>query len=611
MNIMHGIRIGQYDFNIDTVLDELKWRCINSKVNYAAISAAGSQGFHGGTVKGEEMDRKFLELAEFMTENKIYFSFSCGHSGYFGMNPDTLSKMKEIAGDYFIGCFMPELGSMFGCKAFSYPDVVAEKFDNMQDAKDGFVNYVNSFIDKVKLPEELTTQTSIIEATCLLPYVAESKMSYPMVEAMCGNPEIMLPMVRGVQKAHNAPMFVTYIAHEWYAGTRNDDTLKSKRLRMIYDYAYMCGSNVFLLESGDLCIFSHRMDIDFNNEISQQYRTVLREFGEFLETDVRPEGGPKTKVAFIQGNLDGWSSWTAGSSLWNQFDKPEWGYSTPEFSWRIMEDINVRRNWYDVGNYGDIDLSGAPAYGQYDVINANSPLEAYMQYDYLIFTGWNTMTKEIYDNLKAYVKQGGRLLMTAAHLNTNNSRDGKISLINGGDVSDLFGCVLDAENAYMSNGGFKFCDSIMSDIMYPVDSMQADPILSSGYVKYAKSELAGGQVACLSSHYFNEADNDKPEVAMIENKLGKGYTILLTSLDYPGSGSVYPMYKTVVRELMTATHRMCDIKVYGSDRLRFAVYEGDKVYLLNTDFDSEIIATVNKNGEEIKVNLKPCEFKAI
>lgn len=610
MSIINGIRIGQYDFNIDTVPDELKWRCINSKINYAAFSAGGSEQFNGA-VKGDEMDRKFLELAEFMAENKIYFSFSCGHSGYFGVKPETLSRMKAIAGDYFMGCFLPELGSMFGCKALSYPDVVARDFENMQEAKDSFVDYVNDFISRVKLPEELKNQISIIEATCLLPYVSEAATSFPMVEAMCGNPEIMLPMVRGVQKAHGAPLFITYIAHEWYAGNRNDDPLKGKRLRMIYDYAYMCGSDVFLLESGDLCIFSHGMENDFNNELSQHYRTVLREFAEFAEVDNRPQGGPKVKVAFIQGNLDGWSSWNAGSSLWNQFGKPQWGYSAPEFSWRIMDDINVRRSWHDVHNYGAVDLSGAPAYGQYDVINANSSLEAMKQYDYLIFTGWNTMTEEIYNNLKAYVQQGGILLMAAAHLNTNSARDGELSLIRSGDVSDLFGCVLDGDKAYISNGGFKFYNSIIPHIMYPADDMRCDPILSSGYVKYAKSELKGGRAACLSSHYYNEDDNPTPEVAMIENKLGKGYAVLLTSLDYPGAGAVYPLYKTVVRELITASHRECAVQVYGSDRLRFAVYEGDRVYLLNTDFDSEIIATVKRGNEEIKVHLNPCEMKSV
>ncbi len=55
-------------------------------------------------------------------------------------------------------------------------------------------------------------------------------------------------------------------------------------------------------------------------------------------------------------------------------------------------------------------------------------------------------TKEIYDNLKTFVEKGGRLFMMTAHLNTSNQRDGSIRLINGGDVSDLFGCTLDVQN---------------------------------------------------------------------------------------------------------------------------------------------------------------------
>ena len=404
---------------------------------------------------------------------------------------------------------------------------------------------------------------------------------------------------------------MTYIAHEWYAGVRNGDPLKMKRLRMVYDYSYLCGSDIFLLESGELCLCSHNDREPFNNDLSKQYRNVLREFSEFVNSDKRPEGKPKTKVAFVQGNLDGWSSWNCGSHLWNNFSNPDWGYSGAEFTWRIMDDINVRRNWHDIHNYGENDLSGAPAYGQYDVINANSPLEAFKQYDYLIFTGWNSMTKEIYDNLKAYVQGGGILLMTAAHLNTSLQRDGSISLVNGGDVSDLFGCTLNAENSFMSNGGFKFNESIIPGVMYPADKEDFDPLLSAGYAKYADTKLTTGTVTSILAQGYFECDETDGRAAIVENKCGEGYAVLITGLDYPGSGPLYSTYKTLVRELITSSHRACDIKVYGSDRLRFSVYEGNKLYLLNTDFDAEITATVKYEDKEHEVKLAPCEMKTL
>lgn len=615
MEIINGIRIGQFEFDIDTVIEQIKWRCIASKINYAAFSAAGDVDYGCiGTAEKKAREQKFIEIAKFMRENKIYFSFTGTHDGDFGLSGELLSEMKEIGGDYFVGCFLPELGSMFGCKGSGFPDVYGNKeqpYKDMKEAKDKFIDYVNEFFDRVDLPDDVKNKLSIIEATSLLPYAMESKLAFPMVEAMCGNPEIMIPMVRATAKAHNSPKWITYIAHECYAGNRQTDVLKSKRLRMIYDYGYMCGSDVFILESGDLCIFAKGMKAPFNNPISQHYRDVLREFADYTTKDVRPEGGPKVKVAFLQGNCDGWSSWRAGSSLWNQFSKKEWGYSAPEFSWRIMDEINVRRSWHDVCNFGNIDLSGAPAYGQYDVINVCSPTETLCSYDYLIFTGWNTMTEEIYASLKEFVSKGGRLLMTAAHLNISASRNGEIKLIHGGDVRDLFGCTLDADNAYISNAGFKFNDSIMDDVLYPICPASTDPLLSNGYVNYAPVHLENGKTACYATQYFDEEDNPDPHPVVVENKVGEGYAVLITSLDYPGAGSIYPIYRTVAREIVTASHRSCPIKVYGSDRLRFSVYEGDKVYLLNTDFDSEIIATVIRNGEEIKVSLKPCEMKSI
>ena len=230
MEIINGIRIGEYEFNIDTVIEEIKWRCIASKINYAAFSAAGDIEFGNVGTAGEEREKKFLEIAEFMKENKIYFSFSGTHEGDFGLRGEVISQMKEIAGDYFVGCFLPELGSMFACKGSGCPDVHSNPYKDMKEAKDSFVKYVNEFFDNVNLPEDVKNKLSIIEATSLLTYTMESKIAFPIVEAMCGNPEIMIPMTRATAKAHKCPKWVTYIAHECYAGNRNGDVLKNKRL---------------------------------------------------------------------------------------------------------------------------------------------------------------------------------------------------------------------------------------------------------------------------------------------------------------------------------------------------------------------------------------------
>ena len=618
MDIIHGIRIGQFDFDVDSVISEIKWRCIDNGMNYVAFSP-GEKDFCG--YKNEYKDEKFIEIAKFLAKNKVYFTFTntggTKESPAFGLKKETLGKIKEIAGDYYIGNLICEPGGHWSNGA----DYTSKRFTgNLQDGKDGFINDLNSRIANAQLPDELKNQVSFIEALPLLTYVAESNAAFPVLETLPGNPEIMIPMIRGTAKAHNKERFLTYIAHECYAGLRWEDTLKAKRLQIVYNYAYLCGSMGFLLESGDLGFRVYRdetgnhglnpSEFDFSHPVAKNYRNVLRSFADFINNDNRPEGGPKVKVAFVQGNLDSWSSFNPGSSVWNRFDDPAYGYSGPEYTWRLLDDINVRRPWYDPHNYGEKDLSGAPAYGQFDIINATVPLEAMTKYEYLIFTGWNTMTPEIYSNLVEYVKQGGKVLMTAAHLNTSVTRGGEIKLINDGDVQELFGCRLNAKESFSSSCGFKFNESIIDGVLYPVNR-DYDSWFASGYGRYAKTELKGASVASYLSQAYSESSNTDGRTAMIENKLGNGYAMLVTSLEYPGQGALYVMYKAVVRELITASHRACDVKVYGSDRLRFSVYEGNKVYILNTDLDNDIIVTVEKNGEQAKYTLKPSELKAV
>ena len=72
-----------------------------------------------------------------------------------------------------------------------------------------------------------------------------------------------------------------------------------------------------------------------------------------------------------------------------------------------------------------------------------------------------------------------------------------------------------------------------------------------------------------------------------------------------------PLYRAIVREMVTASSRNCEIKVLGSDRLRWAVYEGNKVYLLNTDYDMPItIKLIYKDSEKL-ININPLELKSI
>ena len=98
---------------------------------------------------------------------------------------------------------------------------------------------------------------------------------------------------------------------------------------------------------------------------------------------------------------------------------------------------------------------------------------------------------------------------------------------------------------------------------------------------------------------------------MVENKLGNGVATLVTSTNYPGHPALLPLYRAMVREIITASARNCDIKIIGSDRVRWSVYNGDKLYLLNTDYDVPVTVKVINGDTEKLVTLDSLELKAI
>ena len=57
----------------------------------------------------------------------------------------------------------------------------------------------------------------------------------------------------------------------------------------------------------------------------------------------------------------------------------------------------------------------------------------------------------------------------------------------------------------------------------------------------------------------------------------------------------------IVKQILSASHRTSDLKVIGSDKIRFAMYEDEemyKLYVLNTDFDVKNFVKVIFRGEE-------------
>ena len=204
-----------------------------------------------------------------------------------------------------------------------------------------------------------------------------------------------------------------------------------------------------------------------------------------------------------------------------------------------------------------------------------------------------------------------RLLISAAHLNTEADRSKKPRYLQSETVKELLGCDLTGETR-RSNYGMKFVsDSAIPNIHYPFSGRNAaDPIYSKGYVSYAETELRGGTACALLSNSFLFAEKNLDETpTLIENKCGDGHVVFLTAEAYPGNGSVYPMYRSIVRELLRAESENYSQLVLAPTDVRFAVYEGGIVYQLNTDIDLPAAVILLPESETPEtVTLKPMEL---
>ena len=125
-------------------------------------------------------------------------------------------------------------------------------------------------------------------------------------------------------------------------------------------------------------------------------------------------------------------------------------------------------------------------------------------------------------------------------------------------------------------------ESLNNNILYPGSSSHnCDPIYSAGFADFAEVELCSAKPAGYLSDSFWGYGNCS-DFSVVENKIGLGQVITVTSTNYPGNLALYPLYRALVREVISASSRNCNIKVIGSDRVRYAVYDGGKMYILNT-----------------------------
>jgi len=567
--------------------------------------------------------REALALARYCRENKIYLCFSeLVFRGSYDLaapyrelipreqfhSKADMDEIIDTAGEYYYGRFtLGEVGGvLYWPKAYTIGRL-EKNWENLPyvqtaaEARDAYIGYMKKWMD-FERKELGKGPLMAVDSSLVFKYLAQAGVDVLGLEVMPGDPHLMHAAARGAARAYNKP-WGAHIAMACYGGM-NFDELWQKRWQTSLYYSYITGANFIYPESGHYTHDNARhQNHGFRSREMKRVRRILREAYQFSRIHIRPPDGPRVGLGVVHGNLDG-SPGLWNRYAWGQYRGKKWLEGPPERGWRLVDKFHRKEDWNKETVQGDMDFSGNPPYGQYDVVPVEARLEVLQRYPCLIFLGWNTMTPAIYRKLKQYVKAGGHLVMYLAQLSTHTDRADDLKLYRNGDFRDLFGVKVLGKGKTDVMGVKCMANSAIKSYRLPFWRISTDPRFM-GLMTPARVKVTTARVLSGHDYQYRIAQEELAKKPfLVENSLGKGKAFLVTVWEYPADEGVSRFTDDLLRTLLDGEQG--EIRLLASDRVRYAVYDGkargsrrrySAIYLLNTDPDCSSAARLWLRGQ--------------
>ena len=502
-----------------------------------------------------------------------------------------LRQVQRIGGGYLVhSCVLGEnTSSLDNAQPYEHWQAqhgVDPESMNLQTMHDWFLEKDRAKVQKALQPGlPLTTN---VEATVQFRLAMELGVEVPILEFVPSDPAVCLPAARGAARAYRSPYWGVVLAMGWFRAPL-DDTFAA-RLRIAYNYFFAAGAGYldninspFHSHSAPSGFFTEKSRPpfrggeqefrDFDDPLCTSVRQVMREFARFAQFHRRPAGNPRVAVGFMLGHLDSFTFSKTQTHVW-RVAEPGWEVGDAEQTWQHFRVVHDAEPWYTPPEMYywqkdpiQVPKQGTPPFGQVDIVPVEAPLSALKSYRCLVFLGWNTMTPDVYEKLRQYVRGGGRLLMSLPHLSTQVHRKPELALIHDGDLRDLFGVRVTGKGADVEH------------VRY-VPSLPAGPYFFPEAALYlegaplARVELDGAEVVAESVDLSGPnglADAGAGQPLLVQCRLGRGFAYLLTTWCYPGPH--VPAFLTdVLRTIVNSEQG--DIALEGQ-LVSYAVYDDD------------------------------------
>lgn len=378
-------------------------------------------------------------------------------------------------------------------------------------------------------------------------------------ETMDSNMEVLMCFLRGVKKAYNLKAVGVHHALQW--STEPHDVPEHYRRYLLALYtSYMLGADDINTEEGLWRMEAYGSKFHRFSDACLEHLKVQQDFYKYTIMNER-KGKFYTPLAFLHGRYDGWVAfglnnvwgWAATEGLQNGLQ------TDAEKSWKLLRVAYPQTDPGEMTFYRNcptdrpLGCYSATPYGQVDVIPLEKSQEIAKDYKTLVFAGYNYYDGTDFNAVEDFVKSGGRLILTRAHLTTTTNYE---------DVK---------------NYNLTFAES-------PLSFIKGEPVFVTDTVNGVEIEVITNEATCRRDILLT-TDSGRPLLS--KYYFGDGEVLLFETKAYPAHPAIAAAYEKVLKDevqtlsLNEYAYAECD------DTVEFSVYDTDDerhIYLIAVDW---------------------------
>ena len=393
-------------------------------------------------------------------------------------------------------------------------------------------------------------------------YFLQAGVKWVGAETMYGNMEVLLSFLRGVKKCYGLSSAGVHHATQW-SSSPHDAAEHFRRYRLALYVSYMLGADDINTEEGLWRLEEYYSDFHRFTKGCLGHTEQQKDFYRYISTHTR-KGSFYTPVAFIHGRYDGWIGFNGRvEKIWgwdNTAGMADGHFGDAERSWSLFD------AFYPLAEAGKILYchdcptdrpvgfhSGTPK-GQVDTIPIEAIGDRELDYKLLAFMGYNYAESRDMTALADYVRGGGRIMLTRAHLTSTTG--------------------IDAIRSYRLRYGET-----------PLSFVDGEP-------RFIENTYNGEAVSVCENFSEDGCEvlvfTDQGLPLVCRYKLGKGDVILFNVNAYPAHEAIKELYREILCKESDALVDQEEIWAEAGDDVEFAVYDTDDgerhIYLLAVDW---------------------------